>query len=147
MEFAVGNNLVKRNSKFVNKDNLAGGCSSQLYYILLQCNKCHLVKDMVISGEECVAQHHLLIHNLKLKIIRNTEKKLLTKLWAWKLKDCNVKEAYIESLNNLLANYRTDNPDNLDEIYKYFKQCSFSQRKSLWLVKEGQMETSDTVKE
>ena len=80
MEFAVGNNLVKRNSKFVNKDNLAGGCSSQLYYILLQCNKCHLVKDMVISGEECVAQHHLLIHNLKLKIIRNTEKKLLTKL-------------------------------------------------------------------
>ena len=58
-----------------------------------------------------------------------------------------MKEAYTESLNNLLANYWTDNPDNLDEICKYFKECSFSQRKSLWLVKEGQMETSDMVKE
>ena len=147
MEFAIAKNLVVGNSKFVKKDiNLVGGCSGQVDYILLQCNKFNLVKDIkVIPGEECITQHHLLISNFKLKISKNTENKFVPKLTAWKLKDPSMKEAYVESLNDLLANYRIDNPDNIDDIWKYFKECSFSHRKSLWLVKEGQMETSDMV--
>ena len=33
-----------------------------------------------------------------------------------------MKEAYVKSLNDLLANSRIDNPDNVDEIWKYFKE-------------------------
>ena len=39
-----------------------------------------------------------------------------------KLKDSSMKEAYVKSLNDLLANSRIDNPDNVDEIWKYFKE-------------------------
>ena len=56
-----------------------------------------------------------------------------------------MKEVYVESLNDLPANYRLDDPDNVDDIRKYFKECFFSHGKSLWLVKEGQMETTDMV--
>ena len=37
-----------------------------------------------------------------------------------------MKEAYVESLNDLLANYRIDNPDNVDDIWKYFKESVLS---------------------
>ena len=79
LEFAVSNNLVVGNSKFVKKDNhlityQSGGYSSQIDYILLQCNKFHLVEDIkVVSGEECITQHRLLICDLKLKISKNAE--------------------------------------------------------------------------
>ena len=48
LEFAVANNLVMGNPKFVKKDNhlivyQSCGCSSQVDYILLQCKKFHLV--------------------------------------------------------------------------------------------------------
>ena len=110
LEFAVANKLVVGNSKFVKKDDhlityQSGGCSSQVDCILLQCNKFHLVQDMkIILGEECITQHCLLIYNFKLKISKNMEKKFVPRLRAWKLKDPSVKEAYIESLNDLLAN-------------------------------------------
>ena len=37
-----------------------------------------------------------------------------------------MKEAYVKSLNNLFANYRVDNPDNNDDIWKYFKESVLS---------------------
>ena len=96
-------------------------------YILLQYNKFHLVKDIkVIPGEECITQQHLLICDLKLKISKNTEKKFVPRLRTWKLKDPSIKEAYVESLNNLLVNYRIDNPDNIDDIWKYFTESVVS---------------------
>ena len=58
-----------------------------------------------------------------------------------------MKEVYVESLNDLLANCRIDNPDNIDDMEILEQECSFSHRKSLWLVKEGQMETTDWVVE
>ena len=66
------------NWKFVKDNHLiiyqSGGCSSQEDYILLQCNKFHLLKDIkVIPDEQCIAQHRLLICDLKLKISKNTE--------------------------------------------------------------------------
>ena len=132
LEFAVSNNLVVGNSKFVKKDNhlityQSGGYSSQINYILLQCNKFHLVEDIkVVSGEECITQHRLLICDLKLKISKNAEKKFVPKLRTWKLEDPCKKEAYAESFNDLLANYRIDNLDNVDDIWKYFKESVFS---------------------
>ena len=73
LEFGVANNLVV-NLTFMKKDNhltiyQSGGRSSQVDYILLQCNKFHLVKDIkVIPDEQCITQQHLLICNLKLKM-------------------------------------------------------------------------------
>ena len=93
LEFTAANNLVVANSKFVKKDNLlimyqSGGCSSQIDYILLQCNKFHLVKDIkVIQGEECITQHRVLIYDLKLNNSKHTKKKFVPKLRTWKLKD------------------------------------------------------------
>ena len=93
----------------MNKDNhlityQSCGFLSQVDYILLQCNKFLLIKDIkIIPGEECITQHHLLICDLKLKISKNTEKKFAPKLRAWKLKDPSMKEAYVKSLNNLIA--------------------------------------------
>ena len=66
----------------MNKDNhlityQSCGFSSQVDYILLQCNKFLLIKDIkIIPGEECITQHHLLICDLKLKISKNTEKNI-----------------------------------------------------------------------
>ena len=40
-----------------------------------------------------------------------------------------MKEAYVKSLINLFANYRVDNPDNNDDIWKYFKEFFQSQKK------------------
>ena len=37
-----------------------------------------------------------------------------------------MKEAYVESLNELLVNYKIDNPDNIDDIWKYFKESVLS---------------------
>ena len=116
------------NSKFVKKNNdlirhQSGGCSSQVDYILLQCCIFNLVKDIkVIPGEECITQHCLLICGLKLKTSKNTEKKFVPKLRTWKLKlKPSMKEAYVKFLNDLPGNYRIDNPDNIDDIWKYFK--------------------------
>ena len=96
--------------------NQSGGCSSQVDYILLQCNKFHLVKDIkVLPGEEYITQYHLLICNLKLKSSKNTEKKFAHKVQALKLKDPSMKEAYVKSLNNLLAQLQ-DNHENIDGI-------------------------------
>ena len=92
LDFGVANNLVV-NLTFMKKNNhltiyQSGGRSNQVDYILLQCNKFHLVKDIkVIPDEQCITQQHLLICNLKLKISKNTEKKFVPKLRVWKLKD------------------------------------------------------------
>ena len=110
------------NSKFVKKDNQlityqSGGCSSQVDYILLQCNKFHLVKGIkFIPGEECIFQNRLLICDLKLKISKNTEKKFVPRFRTWKLKDSRQIEGYVESLNDLLTNYRIDSEYNVDDI-------------------------------
>ena len=37
-----------------------------------------------------------------------------------------MKEAYVEFLNNLFANHRIDNPGNVHEIRKYFKENNLS---------------------
>ena len=42
-----------------------------------------------------------------------------------------MKEAYVKSLNNLFANYRIDNPDNNDDIWKYFKESVLSVTKKV----------------
>ena len=33
-----------------------------------------------------------------------------------------MKEVYVESLNDLLVDYRIDNPDKVDDIWTYFKK-------------------------
>ena len=72
------------------------GCSSQVDYILLKCNKFHLITDIkVIPGEEGITQHRFLICDLK--IIKNTEQKFVPKLRKWKLKDPSMKRACAES--------------------------------------------------
>ena len=136
LEFAVANNLVVGNLKLLKKDNhlftmyQSGGCSGQADYVLLQCNKFHLVKDIkVFLGEECITHHRLLVCDHKLKISKNTENKFVPKLRAWKLKDSSIKEAYVEYLNDILANYRIYNPDNIDDIWKYFKESILSATK------------------
>ena len=98
----------------------SGSCSSQVVYILLQCNKFHLVIDIkVIPGEEGITQHRLLICDLK--ISKSTEQKFVPKLKKWKMKDPSMKKAYAESLNDLLSDYRIDNPDSVDDTWKHFK--------------------------
>ena len=70
LEFAVANNLVVGNLKLLKKDNhlftmyQSGSSSGQVDYVLLQCNKFHLVKDIkIFPGEECITHHRLLICN------------------------------------------------------------------------------------
>ena len=45
-----------------------------------------------------------------------------------------AKEAYNESLNDLPANYRIENHDNVYEIWKYFKENDHSQPHSTFVV-------------
>ena len=66
------------------------------------------------------------MYDLELKISKTTEKKFVPKLRAQKSKDPSIKEAYFESLNELLANYRIDKPDNVDGIWKYFQESVLS---------------------
>ena len=98
----------------------SGGCSSQVDYTnfnKFQCNKFHLVKGIkFIPGEECIFQHRLLICDLKLKISKNNEKKFVPKVRTWKLKDSSQMEGYVESLNDLLTNYRIDSEYNVDDL-------------------------------
>ena len=123
------------NSKFVKKDNhlityQSGGCSSQVDYILLQCNKFHVVKNIkVILGEECITQHRLLICDLKPKISKNNEKKIVPKLRAWELKDPSMNETYVESSNDLLANHRIDNLITLMTYGNILKRVFFQPQK------------------
>ena len=80
----------------------------------------------VIPGEECITQHSLLIYNFRSKISKNTAQKFVSKLRSWTLKDPSMKEVYVESLNDLLANCRIDNPDNIDDIWKYLNESVLS---------------------
>lgn len=72
--------------------------------------------------EECITQHRLLICTLTLKFSKNTDRKFVPKVRAWKLKDPSMKEVYVESLNDLLVDHRIDNPDKVDDIWTYFKK-------------------------
>ena len=79
LEFAISNDLVVGNSHFVKIDNhlityQSGGCSSQVDYILFKKRDFKLVKDVkVIPGEECVAQHRLLVCDLKVMFSKPTK--------------------------------------------------------------------------
>ena len=57
----------------------------------------------VITGEEVVTQHQLLVTDMKWKFVKQTKKTFTPKLRTWKLKDQNVTNLFKDRLTHLLA--------------------------------------------
>ena len=109
MEFAIANDLVVVNSYFVKKDNhlityQSGGCSSQVDYILFKKRDFKLVKDVkVIPGEECAAQHRILVCDLKVMFSKPTKQSFVPRRQVWKLKEPASKDTFVAALDKNLA--------------------------------------------
>ena len=97
------------NSHFVKKDNhlityQSGGCSSQVDYILFKKRDFKLVKDVkVIPGEECAAQHRLLVGDLKVMFSKPTKQPFVPRRRVWKLKEPASKDAFVAALDKNLG--------------------------------------------
>ena len=89
LEFADGLNLVICNTLFTKQEaKLAGPVKSTVDYIMvLQENKAKVRNVKVISSEECVPKHKLLVMDMWFKATKSWHRKFEPRVRVWKLKE------------------------------------------------------------
>jgi len=121
LEFATAHNLVVGNSYFTkHPQNLvtyrSGGHSSQIDYVLLRRNDLKAAKNIkVIASEECVAQHHLLICDLRLMIAPQQRRPYISKIRFWKLRDQDTSNTYRQCMNDVLQT--SEMPSSVEDTW------------------------------
>ena len=107
LEFAMANNMVVTNTHFTKKENHlmtynSGPYQSQVDYVLTRKQHLSMVRDVkVIPGEECIAQHHLLVCSLKLHQSAIPPRLYIPKRRVWKLKDPDVRHTFEEEFRKI----------------------------------------------
>jgi len=100
MEFADGLNLVICNTLFTKEEAklvtyVAGPVKSTIDYIMVrQDNKAKVRNVKVISSEECVPKHKLLVINMWFKATETWHRKFEPRVHVWKLKEEKTCEEY-----------------------------------------------------
>jgi hypothetical protein len=98
MSMVVANTLFKKEeSKLVTY--VSGGVKSVIDYLLVRkCDRNAIRNVKVIAGEECVAQHRLLVSDILIKGANKSKKKYLPRLKVWRLKENSVKEEFAQAV-------------------------------------------------
>jgi len=100
LEFADGLNLVICNTLFTKQKAklvtyVAGPLKSTVDYILVrQEDKAKVRNIKVISSEECVTKHKLLVMDMWFKATKSWHRKFEPRERVWKLKDEKTREEY-----------------------------------------------------
>ena len=100
MEFADGLNLVICNTLFTKQEAklvtyVAGPAKSTVDYIMVrQEDKAKVRNVKVISSEECVPKHKLLVMDMWFKATKSWRRKFEPRVHVWKLKEEKTCEQY-----------------------------------------------------
>ena len=93
LEFADGLNLVICNTLFTKQEAklvtyIAGPVKSTVDYIMVrQEDKAKIRNVKVITSEECVPKHKLLVMDMRFKAIKRRRRKFEPRVRVWKLKE------------------------------------------------------------
>ena len=140
-------NLVVSNSFFTKKGDLltyqSGENQSQTDYILVKQKNIKLVHDVkVISNEECVTQHKLLVCDAKMVKSEDWCKKFVPKQHVWKVRQADLCDKLCETFTGEM-NDTTD--EQVDNIWSRLKQDTLCYRENLWVDKERHMKKTNVV--
>ena len=140
-------NLVVSNSFFTKKGDLltyqSGENQSQTDYILVKQKNIKLVHDVkVISNEECVTQHKLLVCGAKMVKSGDWCKKFVPKQHVWKVQQADLRDKLCETFMGEM-NDTTD--EQVDNIWSRLKQDTLCYRENLWVDKERHMKKTNVV--
>jgi len=100
LEFADGLNLVICNTLFTKQETklttyVAGPVKSTVDYIMVwQEEKAKVRNVRVISSEECVPKHKLLVMDMWFKATKTWHRKFVSRVRVWKLKEEKTCEEY-----------------------------------------------------
>ena len=97
----------KRLSRLITYES--GGCQTQIDYILVRKSDRKVVKDVkVISGEECVSQHRLLVCDIVVKNAKEVKRKYRPRRKVWKLNDEHLVRHFSAAVQKLASNKQCD---------------------------------------
>ena len=99
LQFADGLNLVICNTLFTKQEAklvtyVAGPVKSTVDYIMVRQDKSKVRNVKVISSEECVPKHKLLVMDMWFKATKSWRKKFEPRMCVWKLKEEKTHEEY-----------------------------------------------------
>ena len=127
LEFCAAADLVITNTYFTKHDSQlltfgSGNAYSQIDYILVWKSDFKSVRDVkVISGEECVSQHKLLVGDLELNTSISKSRSIPPKRKLWKLSNPEVRLQYRNSVHESAQYFQ--NPNNSDSAWTEIKTC------------------------
>ena len=102
LDFCVANELAITNTFFSKNINRlitysSGGNETQIDYLLVRRSQLKCVKDVkVISSEECISQHRLLVGDVILLTMVRSPIRLPPRMKTWKLREEHVRAAFEE---------------------------------------------------
>ena len=114
LEFGTATDMVVCNTlcrKRVNRliTYQSSGCQTQIDYILVRKSDRKVVKDVkVVSGEEYVSQHRLLVCNIVVKNAKEVERKYRPRRKVWKLNDEHLVRHFSAAVQQLASNKQCD---------------------------------------
>ena len=100
MEFADGLNIVVCNTLFMKQEAklvtyVAGPVKSTVDYIMVrQKDKAKIRNVTVITSEECVPKHKLLVMDMRFKAAKRRRRKFEPRVRVWKFKEEKTCEDY-----------------------------------------------------
>ncbi|XP_057306130.1 uncharacterized protein LOC130644510 [Hydractinia symbiolongicarpus] len=128
LEFGMATDMVVCNTSFSKRQSRlityeSGGCKTQIDYFLVRKSDKKVVKDVkVISGEECVSQHRLLVCDIILKSVKEAKGKYRPRRKVWKLKEEIVARQFSAKVHQLAHNGQCDS-DNVESTWTTSKNC------------------------
>ena len=107
-DMVVCNTLFrKRLSRLITYES--GGWQTQIDYILVRKSDRKVVKDVkVVSDEECVSQHRLLVCNIVVKNAKEVKRKYRPRQRVWKLNDEHLVRHFSAAVQKLASNKQCD---------------------------------------
>ena len=114
LEFGTATDMVVCNTLFRKRLSRlitykSGGCQTQIDYILVRKSDRKVVKDVkVVSGEECVSQHRLLVCDIVVKNAKEVKRKYRPRRKVWKLNDEHLVRHFSAAVQKLASNKQCD---------------------------------------
>ena len=128
LEFAVANNLIIGNTRFIKRDSHlitfeSGGNKSQVDYVLFPRKLNSFVTNVkVIPGEECAKQHRLLVCDFRVHIPRQKQRKFVPRLRTWKLRDPTKSSEFSEAFRRKIEQVDEHNePPSVESAWSVLK--------------------------
>ena len=124
LDFCVANQLAITNT-FFNKSIprlitfSSGGNETQIDYLLVRRSQLKWVKNVnVISSEECISQHKLLVGDIILSSTPRAPVRLPPRVKTWKLREEPIRAAFEESFKQKCGTV----PEGVDDAWSHLRE-------------------------